>query len=142
MFLAKVIGQVVATQKDSKLTGSRLVILRPLQIEDGKEAKLVDGKNTIVAVDASGAGVGQVVLFCQGSSARQTSGMKELPIDAAVIGLVDHVEALSKELYKIIFVKRFQDKDAAAGQKSCVNLKRRIFRRSPNQNNRTFFYKW
>lgn len=100
MFLAKVIGQVVATQKDSKLTGSRLVILRPLQIEGEKEAKLVDGKNTIVAVDASGAGLGQVVLFCQGSSARQTSGMKELPIDAAVIGLVDHVEALSKELYK------------------------------------------
>lgn len=100
MFLAKVIGQVVATQKDDKLKGSKLLILRPLQVEDSKEAKLADGKSTVVAVDSCGAGVGQVVLFCQGSSARQTTGMKELPIDAAVIGLVDHVEAFSKELYK------------------------------------------
>jgi ethanolamine utilization protein eutN/carboxysome structural protein ccml len=100
MFLAKVIGQVVATQKDDKLKGSRLLILRPLQIDDEKSAKLVPGKNTVVAVDNCGAGTGQVVLFCQGSSARQTNGMKELPIDAAVIGLVDKVEAFSTEVYK------------------------------------------
>ncbi|MBQ6533909.1 MAG: EutN/CcmL family microcompartment protein [Opitutales bacterium] len=101
MFLAKVIGNVVATQKDDKLRGSRLLVLRPLQIEEGGESsRLADGKNTVVAVDACGAGVGQVVLYCQGSSARQTSGMKELPIDAAVIGLVDKVEAFSKEIYK------------------------------------------
>jgi len=100
MFLAKVIGQVVATQKDDKLKGSKLLILRPLQIEDEKEVKLVNGKSTVVAVDNCGAGVGQTVLFCQGSSARQASGMKELPIDAAVVGLVDRVEAFSKEIFK------------------------------------------
>ncbi|MBE6411641.1 MAG: ethanolamine utilization protein EutN [Opitutales bacterium] len=100
MFLAKVIGKVVATQKDDKLKGSRLLILRPLQIDGEKSAQLVAGKNTVVAVDSSGAGVGQVVLFCQGSSARQAYGMKELPIDAAVIGLVDKVEAFSEEVYK------------------------------------------
>ncbi len=99
MFLAKVIGNVVATQKDDKLKGSRLLVLRPLQI-DGESGNLTEGKNTVVAVDSSGAGVGQVVLFCQGSSARQAYGMKELPIDAAVIGLVDKVEAFSKELFK------------------------------------------
>ncbi len=99
MFLAKVIGNVVATQKDDKLRGSRLLVLRPLQI-DGESGNLIEGKNTVVAVDSSGAGVGQVVLFCQGSSARQAYGMKELPIDAAVIGLVDKVEAFSKELFK------------------------------------------
>ncbi len=98
MFLAKVIGKVVSTQKDDKLRGSKLLILRPLQIEDGTQPKLAEGKNTVVAVDNCGAGVGQTVLFCQGSSARQASGMKELPIDAAVIGLVDKVEAFSKEL--------------------------------------------
>lgn len=98
MFLGKVIGQVVSTQKDAKLRGSRLLIIRPLQI--GEDKKLAEGKNTIVAVDACGAGEGQVVLFCQGSSARQTEGMKELPIDAAVIGLVDNVEAFSKQIYK------------------------------------------
>ncbi len=100
MFLAKVIGQVVATQKDDKLKGSRLLVLRPLQVDGGSPASLVDGKNSVVAVDNCGAGVGQVVLFCQGSSARQTSGMKELPIDAAVVGLVDKVEVFSRELYK------------------------------------------
>ncbi len=100
MFLGKVIGQVVATQKDEKLTGSKLLILRPLQVADESEPKLVDSKNTIVAVDSCGAGVGQMVLFCQGSSARQATGMKELPIDAAIVGLIDHVEAFSKQLYK------------------------------------------
>lgn len=51
-----------------------------------------------MAVDNCGAGVGQLVLFAQGSSARQATGMKELPVDAAVIGLVDKVEAFSKEV--------------------------------------------
>jgi ethanolamine utilization protein EutN len=100
MFLAKVIGKVVSTQKDDKLTGSKLLVLRPLAIEDEKSPKLAEGKSTVVAVDNCGAGVGQVVLFCQGSSARQASGMKELPIDAAVIGLVDKIEAFSKEVFK------------------------------------------
>lgn len=100
MFLAKVIGQVVATQKDDKLRGSKLLVLRPLQIDSSNPANLVENKNTVVAVDNCGAGVGQVVMFCQGSSARQAYGMKELPIDAAVIGLVDSVEAFSKEVYK------------------------------------------
>ena len=100
MFLAKVIGQVVATQKDDKLRGSKLFVLRPLQIDASNPANLVENKNTVVAVDNCGAGVGQVVMFCQGSSARQAYGMKELPIDAAVIGLVDSVEAFSKEVYK------------------------------------------
>ncbi len=100
MFLAKVIGQVVATQKDDKLRGSKLLVLRPLQIDASNPANLVENKNTVVAVDNCGAGVGQVVMFCQGSSARQAYGMKELPIDAAVIGLVDSVEAFSKEVYK------------------------------------------
>ncbi len=100
MFLAKVIGQVVATQKDSRLIGSKLAVLRPLQIGDEKKPELIDTKNTIVAVDNCGAAVGQVVLFCQGSSARQAEGMKQLPIDAAVVGLVDNVEAFSKPVYK------------------------------------------
>ncbi len=100
MFLGKVIGQVVATQKDEKLVGRKLLVLRPLQIADEDSPKIVESKNTVVAVDSCGAGTGQLVLFCQGSSARQTSGMKELPIDAAVVGLVDNIEAFSKQIYK------------------------------------------
>ena len=100
MFLAKVIGQVVSTQKDSRQVGSKLAVLRPLQIADGKSPELIETKNTVVAVDNCGAAVGQIVLFCQGSSARQAEGMKQLPIDAAVVGLVDNVEAFSKSVYK------------------------------------------
>ncbi len=98
MYLGKVIGQVVSTQKDAKLIGSKLLLVRPLQISG--DAGIEEYKNTIVAVDSCGAGEGQIVLFCQGSSARQTQGMKELPVDAAIIGLVDYVEAFSKKLYK------------------------------------------
>lgn len=100
MFLAKVIGQVVSTQKDAHLVGSKLAVLRPLQIGDEKSAELVETKNTVVAVDTCGAAVGQVVLYCQGSSARQADGLKQMPVDAAVIGLVDNVEAFSKSVYK------------------------------------------
>lgn len=101
MYLAKVIGQVVATQKDDKLRGSRLLVLRPLQIDGEKPAKLVESRSTIVAVDNCGAGTGQIVLFASGSSARQADGMKALPVDAAVIGLVDSVEAFSQEVFKV-----------------------------------------
>lgn len=94
MFLARVIGQVVATQKDAKLAGRKLLIIRPLQVDESH--KLVENKNTIIAVDNCGAGVDQIVMFCQGSSARQTEGMKQLPIDAAVVGLVDTVEVDGK----------------------------------------------
>ena len=74
-------------------------MLRPLTIEGENPPKFAEGKNTVVAVDNCGAGVGQLVLFTQGSSARQATGMKELPIDAAVIGLVDKVEAHSKKIF-------------------------------------------
>ena len=94
MFLAKVIGNVVSSQKDDKLTGNKLLVLRPLTIEGENPPKFAEGKNTVVAVDNCGAGVGQLVLFTQGST-----GMKELPIDAAVIGLVDKVEAHSKKIF-------------------------------------------
>ncbi len=80
--------------------GSKLAVLRPLQIGDEKSPDLIETKNTVVAVDNCGAAVGQIVMFCQGSSARQAEGMKQLPIDAAVVGLVDNVEAFSKSVYK------------------------------------------
>ena len=57
------------------------------------------GSNTIVAVDALGAGLDEVVLFCQGSSARQASGMKTLPVDAVIVGIVDAVDVLNQKIY-------------------------------------------
>lgn len=98
MFLARVIGSVVSTKKDETMRGRKLLILRPMLVDESDPAKLRPGANTIVAVDALGAGIGDLVLFCQGSSARQATGMKSLPIDAAVVGHVDTVEVLGKRL--------------------------------------------
>ena len=98
MFLARVIGSVVSTKKDEIMRGRKLLLLRPLLVDEQDPAQFKAGQNTIVAVDALGAGSGDLVLFCQGSSARQASGMKPLPIDAAVIGLVDTVEVLGHRL--------------------------------------------
>jgi ethanolamine utilization protein EutN len=98
MFLARVIGSVVSTKKDEIMRGQKLLLLRPMLVDEAKPAKFRAGTNTIVAVDSLGAGSGDLVLFCQGSSARQASGMKTLPVDAAVVGLVDSVEVLGKRL--------------------------------------------
>jgi ethanolamine utilization protein EutN len=99
MFLAKVIGSVVSTKKDDSMTGRKLLLLQPLLVDEKDPSRLRPGQNTIVAVDGLGAGKDEIVLFCQGSSARQANGMKPLPIDAAVIGIVDTVEVLGKNVY-------------------------------------------
>jgi ethanolamine utilization protein EutN len=98
MFLARVIGSVVSTKKDETLRGRKLLLLRPMLVDESDPTKLRPGTNTIVAVDALGAGAGDLVLFCQGSSARQATGMKTLPVDAAVVGHVDTVEVLGKRV--------------------------------------------
>ena len=100
MFLAKVIGQVVSTKKHEGMTGRKLLLLRPMLVDDKDPSAFKPGSNTVVAVDSVGAGEGEMVLFAQGSSARQAEGMKNLPVDAAVIGIVDQVDVLGKKLYR------------------------------------------
>jgi microcompartment protein CcmK/EutM len=75
MFLARVIGSVVSTKKDEAMKGRKLVILRPLLVDEANPAQFRNGTNTVVAIDAMGAGLDEVVLFCQGSSARQAVTM-------------------------------------------------------------------
>jgi ethanolamine utilization protein EutN len=99
MFLARVIGSVVATKKESAMTGQKLLVLRPLVVDEASPGQLRPGVNTVVAVDSLGAGVDEVVLFCQGSSARQASGMKSLPVDAVVVGIVDSVDVLGRRVH-------------------------------------------
>ncbi len=98
MFLARVIGSIVATKKDAAMTGRKLLLLRPLLVDEARPDQFRSGTNTIVAVDSLGAGINDVVLFCQGSSARGAEGMKSLPIDAAVIGIVDSVDVLNRQI--------------------------------------------
>jgi len=99
MFLARVIGSVVSTKKDEVMKGRKLLLLRPMLVDESDPAEFRPGANTVVAVDSMGAGNGELVLFCQGSSARQSSGLKQLPIDAAVVGIVDSVDVMNKCVY-------------------------------------------
>lgn len=86
MLLARVIGTVVATSKDPQLDGSKLLLLKSCDV-DGKPTG-----GTLVAVDAVGAGVGEVVLYAAGSSARQTVITRDRPVDAVIMAIVDTVE--------------------------------------------------
>lgn len=99
MFLARVIGSIVATKKDAAMTGHKMLLLRPLVVDEALPDKLRPGSNTVVAVDTVGCGAGELVLFCQGSSARQAAGMKALPVDAVIIGIVDAVDVLNQQVY-------------------------------------------
>ena len=91
MFLAQVTGRVVATTKIASMVGQKLIVVEPLRLDESTRDRLKATGRTLVAVDSLGAGPGQVVLVCQGSSARLTPETVELPIDTVVIGIVDSV---------------------------------------------------
>jgi ethanolamine utilization protein EutN len=104
MFLARVTGHVVATQKDKSLSGQKLLVVEPLNVkydEAGKTpAALGNTNRAIVALDSVGCGEGQLVLVVQGSSARMTEQTKNLPADAVVIGIVDSAVYNGKSFYQ------------------------------------------
>jgi len=99
MFLARVEGSVVATKKDASLSGRKLLLLRPQLVDEKDPSRFRPGVNTVVAVDGLGAGVGELVMFCQGSSARLAPSLKDAPVDAVIIGIVDTVDVLGKQVY-------------------------------------------
>jgi ethanolamine utilization protein EutN len=99
MFLARVEGSVVSTKKEASMNGRKLLLLRPQLVDEKDPTKFRPGSNTIVAVDTVGAGVGELVLFCQGSSARLAGGLKDAPVDAVIIGIVDAVDVLGTQIY-------------------------------------------
>ena len=91
MFVARVTGSVVATQKVESMVGHKLLVVEPYRLEAKKRESLTTTGRTFVAVDTLGAGVDDFVLLTQGSSARMTEGTSKLPIDAVVVGIVDQV---------------------------------------------------
>src|SRR3954471_7590858 len=102
MFLARVTGHVVATQKDKVLNGQKLYVVEPLNVkydESAKPASLGNTGRAIVAIDAVGCGEGQLVLVVQGSSARMTEQTKNLPADAVIVGIVDSAMFAGKTFY-------------------------------------------
>jgi microcompartment protein CcmK/EutM len=94
MFVAKVTGFVVSTQKVEAMTGRKLLVVEPYRLDPEQRDTLRTTGRTFVAVDTVGAGEGEFVLITQGSSARLTPETKNLPIDTVIIGIVDsvHVE--------------------------------------------------
>ena len=82
------------------MKGRKLLMVRPMLVDPQDPAKFKPGANTIVAVDTLGAGEGELVMFSQGSSARQAEGLKQLPVDAAIVGLVDTVSIEGKKTYE------------------------------------------
>jgi ethanolamine utilization protein EutN/carbon dioxide concentrating mechanism protein CcmL len=94
MLIGKVVGTVVSTAKDEKMQSLRLMVVRPLTI-DGQESG-----GYVVAVDAVGSGVGEVVLYASGSSARQTVLTDKRPVDAVIMAIVDTWEVDGQERYR------------------------------------------
>ncbi len=94
MILGKVIGTVWSTRKDEALVGSKFLIVRQLDLEYKPK------ESTVIAVDSVGAGVGEVVIVAQGSSARQTNITKNKPVDAVVMAIVDKLDISVKENQK------------------------------------------
>ncbi len=86
MILARIVGTVVATRKDPRLVSSKLLVARPMDPHGKAEGSY------LVAIDTVDAGVGELVLIVSGSSARMASGLKDCPVDAAVVGIVDQVD--------------------------------------------------
>ncbi|TWT85933.1 Ethanolamine utilization protein EutN [Posidoniimonas polymericola] len=99
MFVAKVTGSVVSTQKVETLRGHKLLVVEPYRLDPKDRKKLVSAGRTFVAVDTLGVGEGEYVLITQGSSARLTPETKNLPIDTVVIGIIDRVDVDKKTIF-------------------------------------------
>src|SRR5271154_1281814 len=95
MVLGKVVGTVVSTKKEDELIGLKFLLVKACDA-DGSTSPTA---STVVAVDAVGAGVGEVVLYASGSSARQTKVTKDRPVDATIMAIVDQVSADGKARY-------------------------------------------
>jgi microcompartment protein CcmK/EutM len=94
MLVGRVTGTVVASQKDPLIEGWKLLVVRQLDAESRETGGYV------VAADAVGAGVGEVVLYATGSSARQTALTKDRPCDAVIMAIVDVWETGGTEVYR------------------------------------------
>jgi ethanolamine utilization protein EutN len=99
MYVARVTGSVVATQKVASMVGHKLLTVEPLRVDPAARDRLVGTGRTFVVVDTVGAGNGEMVLIVQGSSARMTPETEKLPVDATIVGIVDSVHVENKVLF-------------------------------------------
>lgn len=94
MLIARVVGAAVATIKDEKLVGSKLLIVREANVNGEAIGK------PLVAIDTMNAGVNDLVLIASGSSARQTELTRERPVDAVIMAILDSLEVNGATTYR------------------------------------------
>ena len=92
MIIARILGTVVSTQKDERLHGKKLLIVKPINL-DGS-----DQSGYLVAVDTVGAGFHEKVIVVGGSSARMAEGNKDCPVDSAIIGVIDEIQVTAPDV--------------------------------------------
>lgn len=92
MILGRIVGTVVSTRKDDKLAGAKLLVVRAVDPRASADSPKKTQASYLIAVDTVDAGVGDKVLVVSGSSARMAAGLKDTPVDAAIVGVVDTVE--------------------------------------------------
>src|SRR5437016_12541699 len=100
MFIGKVSGTVVATQKVKSVIGKKLLLVQSMTVDDGPSGALRPSGRIAVAVDTVGAGEGELVLVTQGSSARLTELTADVPTDAVIVGIIDAIQVGEREIYK------------------------------------------
>lgn len=94
MLLGRVTGTVVASKKEPLMDGLTLLVVRPLSVDN------TEGSGYVVAVDSVGAGVGEVVMYASGSSARQTAVTQNRPCDAVIMAIVDTWDVDGETVYR------------------------------------------
>ena len=99
MFIARVCGNVVITQKVPKMAGKKLLVVEPLRVDEKNQTVGPTGRS-LVAIDQLGAGLEDVVLVAQGSSARMTDFTSDVPCDCVIVGIIDAVTAVGKTVYQ------------------------------------------
>jgi len=99
MLIAKVTGSLVSTEKVGSMVGHKLLLVEPYRLDPKTRGSLVTTGRSMVAVDTLGAGLGELVLLTQGSSARLTPETKTLPVDTVIIGIIDSVHVDHTSVY-------------------------------------------
>lgn len=94
MYAAKVIGTVVCTRKDEKMNGLKMQVVQPVSL-----LTLQDEGKPVVAIDAVGAGMSEIVMVVGGSSARQTARTANMPVDATIMAIIDFIDIEGKKTY-------------------------------------------
>lgn len=92
MYIGRVIGTAVATRKDEKLVGSKLLITQPLNIE------LKPIGEPLIGVDTVGAGIGELVIYVKGTASRIAARKMDSPIDVSIVGIIDSIDVHKETL--------------------------------------------